>query len=102
MWSSQKHKNIDAQGSGTARTGACILAFFKVVASSQISPHFETVFRFRLQRYTKNLICKAGVIAFVGSIISNVSKNRPKISKMYYLRSINITPINLKRYATNI
>ena len=39
MWSSQKHKNIDALGSGTARTGACILAFFKVVASSQICPH---------------------------------------------------------------
>ena len=42
MWSSQKHKNIDALGSGAARTGACILAFFQVVASSQISPHSET------------------------------------------------------------
>ena len=35
------------------------------------------------------------------SVALKVPKNRPKISKMYYLRSINITPINLKRYATN-
>ena len=35
-------------------TGVNILAFFNVVASSQISPHFP----FGLQRYIKNLICK--------------------------------------------
>ena len=48
MWSSQKHKNIDALGSGATRTGACILAFFQVVASSQISPHSEPDSRFFL------------------------------------------------------
>ena len=57
MWSSQKCKNIDALGSGTARTGACILAFFNVVASSQICPHFKPefpVFAFQVAKLIKN------------------------------------------------
>jgi hypothetical protein len=65
MWSSQKHKNIDALGSGTARTGACILAFFKVVASSQICPHlFEAakiIKKSDMQTYMSDLHVKSNV-----------------------------------------
>ena len=83
-----------------------ILAFFKVVASSQISPHSETVPKetvpFSAAKIHKKSYMPTSEAAFIrldkSAVISNVSKNRPKISKKYYLRSINITPIKSKRY----
>ena len=44
-----KHKTLIFQRQPQGQSGVNILAFFQVVASGQISPHF------RLQRYAKNI-----------------------------------------------
>ena len=84
----QKHKNIEYEAGRGPLTKVNILAFFSVVASSQISPQYEVAVvtsSFRAQRYVKKI---------------NLQKLSGSSGNMLYLR-FETNYFNIKPYETD-